>query len=59
MMNVAHSRNRTPDAGRSMPVSGGGPETMTLDRPFIFAIQERETGAILVLGRMTDPQSRR
>jgi len=44
----------------AMPVSGGeGPETMTLDRPFIFAIQERETGTILVLGRMTDPQSRR
>ena len=39
-----------------MPVSGGGgPETMTLDRPFIFAIQERETGEILFLGRVTDP----
>lgn len=42
-----------------MPVSGGGsPKTMTLDRPFIFAIQERETGAILfLLGRVTNPQS--
>ncbi len=28
---------------------------MTLDRPFIFAIQERETGEILFLGRVTDP----
>ena len=34
---------------------GGGPKTMTLDRPFIFAIQERETGTILFLGRVTDP----
>jgi serpin B len=40
----------------SMPTSGGGgPKTMTLDRPFIFAIQERETGAILFLERVTDP----
>ena len=39
-----------------MPVSGGGPpKTMTLDRPFIFAIHDRETGAILFLGRVTDP----
>ncbi len=33
---------------------------MTLDRPFIFAIRERGTGAILflsrVLGRVADPQ---
>jgi serine protease inhibitor len=40
-----------------MPVSGAGPPvTMTLDRPFIFAIREQETGAILLLGRVTDPQ---
>ncbi len=40
----------------AMPVSGGeGPETMTLDRPFIFAIQDRETDAVLFLGRVTDP----
>ena len=34
---------------------------MTLDRPLIFAIQKRETGAILflgrVLGRVADLQS--
>jgi serine protease inhibitor len=30
---------------------------MTLDRPSIFAIQEHEPGAILYLGRVTDPQS--
>jgi serpin B len=35
------------------------PETveLTLDRPFIFAIIERETGAILFLGRVTNPAS--
>jgi serpin B len=40
-----------------MPVSSVGPPvTVTLDRPFIFAIQERETGVILFLGRVTNPQ---
>lgn len=34
---------------------GGGPKTMTLNRPFIFAVQDRETGAVLFLGRVTDP----
>lgn len=29
---------------------------MTMDRPFIFAIVERDTGTILFLGRMTNPQ---
>jgi serine protease inhibitor len=29
--------------------------TLTLDRPFIFAIVERETGAILFLGRVVNP----
>lgn len=41
----------------AMPTSGGTPNSVetTIDRPFIFAIQERETGAILFLGRVTDP----
>jgi serpin B len=26
-----------------------------LDRPFLFAIRERASGAILFLGRVTDP----
>jgi serpin B len=40
-----------------MPVSSVGPPvTVTLDRPFIFAIQERQTGVILFLGRVTSPQ---
>jgi len=30
---------------------------LVLDRPFIFAITERETGAILFLGRVSDPSN--
>ncbi len=29
--------------------------TLTFDRPFFFAIRDRETGAILFLGRLADP----
>lgn len=39
----------------------GGPiaqAKMTLDHPFIFAVVERETGTILFLGHVTNPQSR-
>lgn len=28
---------------------------LTIDRPFLFALRDRETGAILFLGRVTDP----
>jgi serpin B len=31
------------------------PPHLTIDRPFIFAITERETDAILFLGRVTNP----
>jgi len=31
------------------------PIELTIDRPFIFALRDRETGAILFLGRVTDP----
>ena len=31
------------------------PVEMAADRPFLFAVSERETGAILFLGRVTDP----
>lgn len=41
-----------------MPVSGRPePVEVIADRPFVFAIVERETGAILFLGRVTDPSS--
>ncbi|MBN1319689.1 MAG: serpin family protein [Thermoleophilia bacterium] len=28
---------------------------LTIDRPFMFALRDRETGAVLFLGRLTDP----
>jgi serpin B len=28
---------------------------MTIDRPFLFALRDKDTGAVLFLGRMTDP----
>jgi serpin B len=33
------------------------PTEVIADRPFLFAVAERETGAILFLGRVTDPSS--
>jgi serpin B len=37
-------------------VSGPPPlQEMTANRPFLFAVTERETGAVLFLGRVTDP----
>lgn len=28
---------------------------LTIDRPFLFALRDRDTGAVLFLGRVTDP----
>jgi serpin B len=40
-----------------MPVSPKPePANMTLDRPFVFAIVERETGTVLFLGRVANPE---
>ena len=40
----------------AMPVSAAPkPIEIDVDRPFVFAIVERETGTILFLGRVTDP----
>lgn len=39
-----------------MPTSKPPPPVeMTMDRPFLFAITERETGTVMFLGRVTDP----
>jgi serpin B len=32
-------------------------ETLTIDRPFIFALRDTETGALLFLGRVVDPSA--
>jgi serpin B len=32
------------------------PTTVRVDRPFLFAIQDRATGALLFFGRITDPR---
>ncbi len=40
----------------AFPESGPPPlQEMTANRPFLFAVTERETGAVLFLGRVTDP----
>ena len=40
----------------AFPVSKPPPPVeMTIDQPFLFAITEQETGAVLFLGRVTDP----
>lgn len=40
-----------------MATGGGAPEWITLkvDRPFLFALRDRGTGAVLFLGRVMDP----
>lgn len=41
--------------GAAMAVSHG--PTITIDRPFFFVIRDRPTGAILFVGRVTDPSA--
>lgn len=43
--------------GIEAKVARPDPAVLHIDRPFIFAIRETRTGAILFLGRVTNPQS--
>jgi serpin B len=43
--------------------TGGGPSavkdiTLRLDQPFLFFVRDVETGAVLFMGRVTDPSVR-
>ncbi len=40
---------------RAVSAGPGEPVTMTVDRPFLFALRDLETGAVLFLGRIADP----
>jgi serine protease inhibitor len=42
-------------AGAAAPATPEVPVKMTVDRPFIFALRDRTTGAVLFLGRIGDP----
>jgi serpin B len=41
-------------AGSAMPVDQ---VTLTVDRPFVFALRDLDTGAVLFLGRIVDPSA--
>ena len=44
------------EAGSAAP-SGDGPIEMIVDRPFVFVLRDRATGAVLFLGRVADPSA--
>ena len=47
------------DAEYSGWISDAAPDWVTLDRPFLFFIYEEESGAILLMGSVSDPTAAR
>jgi len=43
-------------AATSVRMKKGGPRPMTVDRPFFCAIRDNETGTVLFMGSVVDPQ---
>jgi serpin B len=43
---------------RATSAGPGDPVTLIVDHPFLFALRDVETGAVLFLGRITDPSAR-
>ncbi len=41
---------------RETSVGGGGPKYFRVDRPFLFAIREKNSGTILFIAKVVDPQ---
>ncbi len=46
-------KQRPPRGGA---VIGSHGPTVTVDRPFLFVVRDQPTGAVLFLGRVTDPR---
>ena len=53
-MEVDEEGTRAAAATGAAILESHGP-SVTVDRPFLFAIRDRLTGTILFLGRVTDP----
>lgn len=54
----AGARGQTAVVMRATSAGPGDPVTLIVDHPFLFALRDVETGAVLFLGRITDPSAR-